>query len=249
MNSIFWIILAMIVILFYGIIFLNIQQRRDNKAGYKCGEGDNYDDLEELYGEMVSVYRRYVYHVHNIVGGVNQTLHNTNQKGIATYANTPKATQIAALNFLNRELWNTPNWLMDPQLVSNFKSDGNLKVIQNLQRSALNRLLSVKKLNKILSTSQTLVGNGLTVDELLQTLFSHVFESRVQPNSFERALQLHFINQIKSLMDEEKLHPEIKALLNTLQSDIHKWSKKKKGSSNRTLKTHFQYCFEQSSSK
>lgn len=101
----------------------------------------------------------------------------------------------------------------------------------------------------MLSTSQTLVGNGLTVDELLQTLFSHVFESRAQPDSFERALQLNFISQIKSLMDEEKLHPEIKALLNTLKSDIHKWSKKKKGSSNRTLKTHFQYCFEQSSSK
>jgi len=231
----------------YGLKNLKIVAK--NLPQWTLTEGDNYDDLEELYGEMVSVYRRYIYHVHSIVGGVNETLHNTNQKGITTYVNTPKATQIAALNFLNRELWNTPNWLMDSQLVSNIKSDGSLKTIQNLQRSALNRFLSEKKLNKMLSTSQTLVGNGLTVDELLQTLFSHVFESRAQPDSFERALQLNFISQIKSLMDEEKLHPEIKALLNTLKFDIHKWSKKKKGSSNRTLKAHFQYCFEQCSSK
>ena len=149
----------------------------------------------------------------SIVGGVNETLHNTNQKGITTYVNTPKATQIAALNFLNRELWNTPNWLMDSQLVSNIKSDGSLKTIQNLQRSALNRFLSEKKLNKMLSTSQTLVGNGLTVDELLQTLFSHVFESRAQPDSFERALQLNFISQIKSLMDEEKLYQPIQRIV------------------------------------
>jgi hypothetical protein len=231
----------------YGLKNLKIVAK--NLQKWTLAEGDNYDDLEELYGEMVSVYRRYVYHVHNIIGGVNETLHNTNQKGIVTYTNTPKVTQIAALNFLNRELWNTSNWLMDPQLVSNFKNDGSLKIIQNLQRSALNRLLSVKKLNKMLSTSQTLVGNGLTVDILLETLLNHVFETRTEPDSFERALQLHFISQVKSLMDEEKLHPEVKALLSMLQSDIHKWSKKKKGSVNKTQKIHFQYCYDQSSSK
>ena len=29
---------------------------------------DNYDDLAELYGEMVGVYRRYIYHVHSMIG-------------------------------------------------------------------------------------------------------------------------------------------------------------------------------------
>ena len=138
---------------------------------------------------------------------------------------------------------------MDPQLVSNFKSEGNLKTIQNLQRAALNRFLSVKKLNRMLSTSQTLLGKALRVEELLNTLYTQLFKNREQPDSYERALQLHFISQVKSLIEEEKLHPEIKALLTMHQSNIYKWSKKKKGTSNMTLKAHFQYCYEQSSAK
>ncbi|MDO7569277.1 MAG: zinc-dependent metalloprotease, partial [Flavobacteriaceae bacterium] len=231
----------------YGIKNLKIVAK--NLPQWTLTEGDHYDELEELYGEMVGVYRRYIYHVHNIVGGVNETLHNTNQKGVTTYVNTPKANQLAALNFLNRELWNTPNWLMDPQLVSNFKSEGSLKTIQNLQRAALNRFLSVKKLNRMLSTSQTLLGIALSVEELLNTLYTQLFKNREQPDSYERALQLHFISQVKSLIEEEKLHPEIKALLTMHQSNIYKWSKKKKGTSNMTLKAHFQYCYEQSSAK
>ena len=83
------------------------------------------------------------------------------KKALPTYVNTPKANQQAALNFLNRELWNTPNWLMDPQLVSNFKSEGNLKNHFKTY-NALHSIgfLSVKKLNRMLSTSQTLLGKS-----------------------------------------------------------------------------------------
>ena len=229
----------------YGLKNLRIVAKK--LPDWTLNENSNYDDLEELYGEMISVYRRYIYHVHNIIGGVNQTLHHTNQKEVKTYSNTPKTKQLDALSFLNRELWNTPKWLMEPSLVSEIKSEGSLKTIQNLQRAALNRLLSEKKLNRMLSTSQTLVGNGLGVNDLLNTLFDNIFENKTQPDASKRTLQLNFINQIKKLQKEEKVHPEIKSMLNGLKSNINKWAKKKKRTSNQILKTHFQYCYEQSS--
>ena len=229
----------------YGLKNLKIVAK--NLPKWTLAEGSNYDDLEELYGEMIGVYRRYIYHVHTLVGGVNETRHNTNQKGVYTYKNTSKSDQLSALNFLNRELWDTPSWLMNPALISNIKNEGSLNLIQNLQRSALNRFLSERLLNRMLSTSQTLVGDALNVDELLQTLFNNIFESRAQPDSFERALQLNFIMQVKELKTAEKLHPEVKALLTSLQADVNKWAKKKRGISDKTLKSHFQYCYKESS--
>jgi hypothetical protein len=228
----------------YGIKNLKIVAK--NLAEWTLNESSNYDDLEELYGEMIGVYRRYIYHVHKIIGGINTTLHNSNQNEVYTYTNTSKADQIIALNFLNKELWNTPKWLIDKSLISNIKAEGGLNTIQNLQRSALNRLLSKKLLNRILSASQTLVGNGLEVNSILQKLFDQIFATRSKPDSFERALQLNFITQIKSLENDEELHPEIKSSLKMLKKDIHKWSKSKKSVSDKILKAHFHFCFDQS---
>lgn len=162
-----------------------------------------------------------------------------------TYTNTSKADQIRALNFLNKELWDTPKWLIDKPLISNIKAEGGLSTIQNLQRSALNRLLSKKQLNRILSASQTLVGDGLEVNTILQKLFDHIFATRTKPDSFERALQLNFITQIKSLVNDEELHPEIKAFLKMLKKDINKWSKSKRKISDKTFKAHFYFCYGQ----
>ncbi len=228
----------------YGLKNLRIVAK--NLADWTLEKDSNYNDLNELYGEMIRIYRLYIYHVHRIIGGVHQTLHHTNQEGVVTYKNTNKAEQLRALNFLNQELWNTPSWLMDPNLISNINNKGNLNLIQNLQRAALNRLLSEERLNRMLSTNQTLVGQGLEVQIMIDTLFNHIFNNRTQADIYERALQLNFIEQIKVLKENEDLHPEIKVYLNTLQSNINKWAKKNKNTSDKVLKAHFEYCYKQS---
>ena len=65
----------------------------------------DYSDLNEIYDELLGVYSRYIFHVIGIVGGINQTLHNTNQDNIFTYVNVDKAYQMEALSFLDLDLW------------------------------------------------------------------------------------------------------------------------------------------------
>ena len=120
-----------------------------------------------------------------------------------------------------------------------------LEKLVNINSGTLNRLLSKKQLNRILSASQTLVGDGLEVNTILQKLFDHIFATRTKPDSFERALQLNFITQIKSLVNDEELHPEIKASLKMLKKDINKWSKSKRKISDKTFKAHFYFCYGQ----
>ena len=39
--------------------------------------------------------------------------HNQNQKGVSRYLNVDVNKQIEALNFLEKHLWNTQDWLME----------------------------------------------------------------------------------------------------------------------------------------
>ena len=145
---------------------------------------------------MIGVYSRYIYHVHSIVGGIYETLHNTNQKGLHTYSIVPAEEQKRALRFLNSELWNTPKWLLNSDLISNIKGTGNLDRIEDLQASALGRLLSSSNLNKMLSSEYTLVGNGLSPAELMQILFTDIFVNNKTPDVYGRNLQKSFVENV-----------------------------------------------------
>ena len=60
---------------------------------------------------------------------------------------------------------------MNPELISKIKEKGALKRIQNIQRSALNRILSVSRLNRMLSTYLTLNNKGFDPVELIDSLY------------------------------------------------------------------------------
>ena len=141
-------------------------------------DGQSYDDLEELYKELIGVYRRYVYHVIRLIGGVNQTLINKGQQK-TPYKNVPKSLQINALNFLKPNLFATQNWLMDKSLLSKIKDHNALNSLQSTQRAAIYRILSPKQLNRMLSNESTIVGRGLNPDELINWFFEAFFLSLI----------------------------------------------------------------------
>ena len=228
---------------FYGLKNLKIVAR--NLMDWTLQPNDDYTDLNELYGELTGVYRRYINHVHSIIGGVNKTLHTTNQQDVVTYKSVEKAKQIEALAFLNTHVWETQAWLMQPQLISEIKSEGILLNLQNLQRSAMTRLLATKNLNRLLSTQNTLEGNGLTVNELLNILFNDIIKNVSKPDVSRQSLQIHFAHQIKILQEEEKLNPTIKASLVDLECRLHKIAKRKARMNAGDLKKHYAYLAEQ----
>ncbi len=229
----------------YGL--QNLKIVADNLMDWTLSPNDNYDDLNELYGELIGVYRRYIYHVINMIGGVYETRHSTNQPSAITYKNVDQNDQLNALKFLNNHLWQSPSWLMNPKLVSEIKGEGVLLMIQNLQRSALNRMINTKKLNRMLSTQTTLVGNGLTVENFLREMSKTLIKNPENPDILQQSLQVHFINQINELLKDDALNPIIKVKLTEVKSDFVKIAKQKKRTSNKTLKPHYNYLVEMAS--
>lgn len=231
----------------YGLRNLKIVAK--NLMDWTLSPNDNYDDLEELYGEMIGVYRRYIYHVHSMIGGVYQTRHTTNQTKAVTYQNVERNKQLAALRFLEQHLWTTQDWLMDTRLLSEIKGEGGLTTLQNLQRSALNRLLSVRRLNRMISASETIAGQGLIPTELLNEVNNSLMESKQPLDLSRKSLQIHFVAQLKSLLIEEKLNPSIKSEIKGILTQIHKKAKKQRKIGTQSDKNHFGYIAEISQSE
>ena len=219
----------------YGISNLKIVAK--NLKEWTIEPKENYNELNELYGELIGVYRRYVYHVLNLVGGIYDTPHNENQKGVVRYVNVDINKQLQALKFMEKNLWNTQNWLMDKSLISQIKAEGVLGSLQGLQLSAFNRILSVSKLNRMLSARESLEGDPLSVEELIDNLFKTIVKNPENPDLSEQRLQINFVERIDELMGEEKLNPSIKSSLLDTKYKIHKLAKRRGGSHYKYLKS------------
>ena len=223
----------------YGLSNLKIVAK--NLEEWTTQDGQTFDDLQELYMELIGVYRRYIYHVVALIGGVNETRIVKGQEAIPYY-NVSVQKQREALASLEQNLWKTQTWLFEPELISRFVNEGHLDLIANLQKAALYRILNQERLNTMLSTQLTVMGQGLEPSELIASLASSIVLNKKQPDLLERQLQIAFIERSKELLEDEKTHSDIRAALNQTNQNIERWLRKQKNASSETLKNHFRFA-------
>ena len=223
----------------YGL--KNLKIVASNLEAWTSENGKPYDDLKELHGELLGVYRRYIYHVLNIIGGVNRTLMVKGQEDIP-YQNVPRAAQLTALNFLNANFWQPQPWLFPKSIVSNIQVSGMLSRIVDMQKAGLYRILSDRTLNRMLSQETTLVGSPLSVRELLQRLESQLINEVKQPSLLQRELQKNYLERLVDLIANDKLQPEIKAQLLAQKKVLTSHFKRLKNKGDTAHKQHAAYC-------
>ena len=73
--------------------------------------GEDYADLEELYGELIIAWSKYSGHVIGNIGGVYELRRNTDEAGVS-YTYTPNEDQQATMAFLVDHVFTTPEWLL-----------------------------------------------------------------------------------------------------------------------------------------
>ena len=128
-------------------------------------EADQYDNLEEMYGQLVGQFGRYMGHVTKNVGGVYETFRSIEQPG-DIYEATPKAVQKDAVDFLNKQLFVTPTWLLNKDILNKFSNPGSEELVSTLQANTLKSLLSAGRLFRLAACSGRYTGS-YGVDELL----------------------------------------------------------------------------------
>lgn len=219
----------------YGLSNLKIVAK--NLEDWTTEDGQNFDDLKELYLEMVSVYRRYIYHVANLIGGVRETRAVKGQIE-QVYENVPRSEQLMALNTLQREVWNSPMWLLDPALISQFEDEGRLPLIGNLQKALVYRLLSTDKLNQMISSAASVKGNPLSTKDLISTLTNQIVKEAKSLDALQKGLQISLVERLIELKEDEKANPVVRSEAFDALNELRSHFKSRQKSSD-----HFRFAF------
>ena len=199
----------------------NLKIVANNLSNWTSDKTNNYDDLEELYGELLSTWSRYIGHVVTHVGGVYEDYKNPNQTG-NVYTVVSKENQKEALNWLHLNAFNTPTWMVDKNTLQNINYAGYIEKFSSQQVRHLNSLLSMDRMGRLLD-AQLFSANNFTALEFLKMVRLGIWKE-VNTNEnlsvFRRNLQRAYIERMEYLMKEDSKKSNSSNYFNTSLSDV-----------------------------
>jgi hypothetical protein len=110
--------------------------------------GEDYGDLDELYGRVLGQWSTELSHVAAIIGGVNSQEKHVGQDGVR-FTPIARDRQLRAVQFLNANAFKTPSFLIDVNILRRIEPVGVLDRIETGQRRVLNSLLSSARVNRL----------------------------------------------------------------------------------------------------
>jgi hypothetical protein len=207
----------------YGL--LNLRRVVPELVNWTTSPGEDYTDLEELYGEALSQYSRLVNHVAGVVGGVEADLKTADQNG-AVFTPVSRARQRAAIAFIGEQVFDAPTWLLEPRLVSLIGAGPG--VIQQRQAAMVNSLLSTQRLGRMLDLQVTAGPTAYPVAEMLDDVRTSIWRDAAVTarDPYRRTLQRAHVTRLEALLNESAaavamsdVRPLARAQLVTIRSN------------------------------
>ena len=209
----------------YGI--KNLKRIVPNLIEWTTEAGEDYDDLQEMYGHVLSQFNRYMGHVANNIGGVYEHYKAADQEG-AVYTTVPKDHQKKAMKWIQENLFTTPEWLINKDIFDRIEFTGSVERVRALQARTIDNILSLGKMQR-LTEAHTYDSNAYSLTEMTRDLRRGVWsELRTgkKIDTYRRNLQRAHIDRLAYLMTAKNQSgksrsPYVKmTAVNTSQSDI-----------------------------
>jgi hypothetical protein len=164
-------------------------------------QGEPYDDLAELYGQMLGQWTLEMGHVAAIVGGFDTREKYVGQEGLR-FTPVPKARQEAAVKFLNENAFTTPVWAIDAQILRRIEPTGVLSRIRNAQSSVLNNVLSSARFSRLVEQEAVDGSAAYTPADFLATVRKGVWKEldapQVKVDAYRRNLQHAYLDLVNN---------------------------------------------------
>ncbi|HEX5214447.1 MAG TPA: zinc-dependent metalloprotease, partial [Vicinamibacterales bacterium] len=110
--------------------------------------GDPWSELEEVYGRMVSQWQTELNHVVRVVGGFNSQQKHIGQNGVR-FTVVPMQTQADAVKFLLNNAFQTPQFMIQPDILRRIQTTGVVERIRTAQNGMMNGLLQSARLDRM----------------------------------------------------------------------------------------------------
>jgi hypothetical protein len=172
-------------------------------------KGENFDDLDKVYDEAVMQYTRYMGHVLMNIGGIYNDKKTADQDG-AVFTVVPRQTQKEAMMFLQRNLFETPTWLMNKKILD-LTSSPQTDQISTLQDNFLGSMLATSRLQRIISSSNRERG-AYTIDEYFDDLKNGLWselKTKKPIDNYRRNLQKGFVERLCNMVNPPAATPGI----------------------------------------
>ena len=181
---------------------------------WSAEDGKDYQDLKELYGQIFGQLNRYVGHVASNVGGVYQYTKTYDQEG-TIFQHVPKAKQQEAVNFLNEQIFSTPQWLINPAVLNRIEATGIVERLVGMQKRALNIVFEPARLQRLIEAEATEPATAYSVlglmDDLEKGIWSEL-KTGQKITVYRRNLQRAYMENLASMLDNEKDGSDLRAL-------------------------------------
>ena len=227
----------------YGVKNLKIVAK--NLPDWTSNQTNNYEDLSELYGELLGVWSRYVGHVSGNIGGVYEFNKKPSQDGFV-YQSVSKEKQKESMSWLQENAFKTQDWLLDNSIIANIDESGYTNRMLRLQNRQLATLLSTSRLERMIDAS-VIEPNSYEVIDMVRDLRNGIFsEANYTRNVdvFRRNLQKAFIDRMASIMNSKSpKHADINSIVRgELESLNFQLTIAKNRRVNRMTKYHYRDC-------
>jgi hypothetical protein len=184
---------------FYGV--KNLQRIVPNLMEWTKMPNEDYSGLSKLYNQVVGQYNRYMGHVAKYVGGIMETPKKVEEQG-PVYEIVAETKQREAVDFLNKQLFVTPTWLINQDIFGKTGLSG-LTTIGGVQDNILGRLLSNRTFTKLLEAEATQGSNAYQMTELFSDLKKGIWTelpARKPIDIYRRNLQKSYVNTLIGLI-------------------------------------------------
>ena len=188
----------------YGI--KNLQRILPNIEKWTTKDGENYDEMATMYGQVLSQFNRYMGHVTANIGGVYEYYKTSDQEG-AIYTHVAKSHQKNALNFINKELFSTPTWMIDKNIYAKTQFSGAIEKIGSVQTRTLYNILDSGRMARMIE-NQTMNGSKAyslvaMFSDLRKGVWSELYTGKTI-DTYRRNLQRAHINRLDYLLNTAK---------------------------------------------
>lgn len=209
----------------YGI--KNFKKIMPNLISWTGEESKSFEELKEFYNAIIGQYSRYLGHVTSNVGGVHE-IYKTFDEQSVVYSHTEKAKQKEAISFLANELFNTPLWLGDKEVLHRIEEVGFAERIKSIQERTLVSLFSKERILRMQENEAQNGAMAYKLSEMMESLSNTIFSeirNKKEIDLYRRNLQRTFIDHLGSLyqtQDKTLLSTDIKALCKLAFKQIDK---------------------------
>jgi hypothetical protein len=187
----------------YGIA--NLKRILPNIEKWTYEEGKPYDNLEELYGEVMGQFNRYMGHVRASIGGIYENDKTYEQKG-AVYTHVPKDKQKASVKFIVDQAFMTPNWMFDNAQLAKFNNAMMVDRLRRMQTGVLNGVLDLGRMSRMIDNSATNGAAAYSLEELFGDLHKGIFteiSTGANIDVYRRNLQRAYLDRLADLMTDK----------------------------------------------